>query len=273
MGWFKDKLAAPLLSGGLSLIGDKLNRDSQDKANRQNAELQREFARMGIRWKVEDATAAGIHPLIALGASGYSASPSYVGSQSNTLSNFGQDISRSIGSTMTAQERLEARLRAENMGLQNDLLRKQINSISSPGNPPMPSGGTDNFIGGQGDSGVMLVRPSERISHAPGRLAQEMGARPDVSYSRTDTGLVPMIPQGLSESLEDDMVGKILWRIRNQLYPNVTGTGSPPKSQLPSWANSWRWDRLSQEWRPAVLGGPRSLKGRIYDSFRYKRGR
>lgn len=253
MGLFS-KLS-PFIAPGIGLIGDLLsgkeNREAARRANDQNDALQREFAQMGIRWKVEDARAAGIHPLIALGAQGYSASPSHItesAGRGNALSNFGQNISRSVRATMTDQERLENTLRLENMRLNNDLLIKQLNN--QPTNPPMPTGGTDNFVPGQGDSGTMLVVPAKRTSHAPGRPAQEAGARPDVSYSRTDTGLVPVIPEGLSESMEDDLVGQLLWRIRNQVMPNITGSSKPPKSQLPPGKNRWRWHRFKQQWEP-----------------------
>lgn len=268
MGWGAI-LGPAAVSGGFNFIGGELDRQHQermasrerramDAANAANAAMQKEFAQMGIQWKVEDARKAGIHPLAALGASttGFSPSFSFPASsssrhpQSDTFRAMGQDFSRAISATMTPQQRLEERERLENMELQNELLRKQIDNISRPGNPPLPSGGTDNFMGGQGDSGVMLVKPAERTAHAPGRPSQEMGARPDVSYSRTDTGLTPVIPQGLSESMEDDIVGKLLWRMRNQILPNFGASGRPPLNQLPEGARRWRWSHTGQEWRP-----------------------
>lgn len=268
-------VGATLLSGGAELWEGHRNRRAQREINDQNAQLQREFARMGITWRVEDARRAGIHPLAALGASGASASPSYqLGAPDDSVSrgihNMGQNLSRSMKATLSPQERLENEYRLENMRLNNELLRGQVIRDRQPGNPPLPSGGTDNFIGGQGDSGTMLVVPSKRTAHAPGRPAQEAGARPDVSYSRTDSGLVPVIPQGLSESMEDDTVGKILWRIRNQVMPNLSGRGAPPKSQLPNGYNHWRWDKLTQEWRPAK-NNKRSFGREIYEKFRYGR--
>lgn len=262
---------------GAQLVGDYLNNqaaedegrrnrqfqaDQTTLVNKQNADLQREFAKNGIRWRVQDAESAGLHPLAALGAVTPGATPSFqigdtsvarskkslYGTMANTL---GQNISRAVQATSTQDERIENRLRQENMGLQNDLLRRQILNLDNPNNPPMPVGGSPNFMGGQGDSGVMLVKPSERTASAPGRPAQEAGWRPDVSYSRTDSGLSPVIPQGLSESMEDDMVGKVLWRMRNQVMPNFGEGGRPPSSQLPRGATRWRWSHSRQEWQPA----------------------
>lgn len=65
------------MSGGASLLGGALSSRGQARANEQNAALQREFAQYGIRWKVADAKAAGLHPLYAIGAVSPSAQASY----------------------------------------------------------------------------------------------------------------------------------------------------------------------------------------------------
>lgn len=72
-------LMGGLISAGASLLGGALNNRAQEKnLNNANAfsatqsgldrNLQREFARYGLRWRVNDARAAGLHPLAALGA-------------------------------------------------------------------------------------------------------------------------------------------------------------------------------------------------------------
>lgn len=104
-----------------------------------NAEMQREFAQQGIRWKVADAKAAGIHPLAALGTNTVSFSPVSVGSDFGSM---GQDISRAVNATRTATERDDAYTAAvksldiENKGLQNQLLASQIRKINQTGTPP-----------------------------------------------------------------------------------------------------------------------------------------
>lgn len=78
-----------------AVAGSLLNKRSQDKASEQqqqahddsvaaqermneaNLNAQREFAQHGIRWKVEDAKAAGLHPLFGAGLTGASFSPSF----------------------------------------------------------------------------------------------------------------------------------------------------------------------------------------------------
>lgn len=251
------------LGGGLDFYQAEKNREAAKDANRrseamarENMAIQREFAQHGIRWKVEDAIRAGIHPLAALGTNTQGFSPVSVAftpetdDRAGSFSRMGQNLMQSYMATANADERMASKLRLENMALQNDLLRSQITSINNPKNPPVPVAGSDNFLSGQGDSGTMLVKPSERTASAPGRPAQEAGWRPDVSYSRSDTGLVPVIPQGLSESMEDDFIGKILWRVRNQLMPNIGLGGRPPKGMLPRGYDHWKWNRWMQEWRP-----------------------
>src|SRR5687768_7186728 len=78
--------------------------------------MQKEFAQMGIRWRAEDAKAAGLHPMAAIGGSGAGFTPSGVvvgvdNSRSEFLSRTGQNISRAINATRTFEERLEERLR------------------------------------------------------------------------------------------------------------------------------------------------------------------
>jgi hypothetical protein len=71
-------IAGPAIaSAAAGIIGGKIsNRDARKQVAQQEA-IQREFAQYGIRWKVADAKAAGLHPLYATGAAGASYTPSY----------------------------------------------------------------------------------------------------------------------------------------------------------------------------------------------------
>lgn len=86
-----------------SLIGGGI---ASNNANKQY-EMQKEFAQNGIRWKVADAKAAGIHPLAALGAQTFSYNPVAVGDNgiSDALSQMGQGIDRAVAAKQTAEER------------------------------------------------------------------------------------------------------------------------------------------------------------------------
>lgn len=89
-----------------NIAGALIGKDSARDAAGLNRDMQREFAQKGIRWKVEDARAAGIHPLAALGASTSSFTPVFQGdSLGQAIAQSGQDIQRSINATRTADER------------------------------------------------------------------------------------------------------------------------------------------------------------------------
>jgi len=112
--------------------------DNRIAANRATEEYEREkeFAQMGIRWKVADAKAAGLHPLAALGAQTHSYAPqnAFVSSAPYLadFSKMGQYINRATGAGITEEERRikDAQVRreeadAEYAELRNaDLMRK-----------------------------------------------------------------------------------------------------------------------------------------------------
>lgn len=92
--------AAPIIGGLLS------NKQSADN-KAEDVALQREFAQNGIRWKVADAKAAGLHPLHALGAStaSYTPSISVTDGLGNAMSEAGQGLGRAINAQQTQSER------------------------------------------------------------------------------------------------------------------------------------------------------------------------
>lgn len=153
-----------LIGAAASIAGGVLGKSSADKANAvaqaqaaRNEALQREFAQQGIRWKVEDAKAAGIHPLYALGAQTTAYSPVSVGhvadnSLGQGIAAAGQDISRAVDATRTAPERVAAReltrLQLEGLSLDNDIKRatyaSSIARLNQATNPPIPAIGPFN---------------------------------------------------------------------------------------------------------------------------------
>lgn len=58
--------------------GEWFGEDRPDEQRQQNVHLQKEFAQNSIQWRVNDAKAAGLHPLYGVGASGTSYSPNAV---------------------------------------------------------------------------------------------------------------------------------------------------------------------------------------------------
>jgi hypothetical protein len=117
---------------------EEANRINRRYANK-NIALQKKFAKRGIRWKVRDATKAGLHPLAALGAQTHSFAPVSAGQQAYTgqasaYSQAGQDIGGSIQANMPTavaqrkQDAAMANLALERAGLENQLLKAQIAS-------------------------------------------------------------------------------------------------------------------------------------------------
>lgn len=146
-----------VISAGASLIGGLMNRSAAKDAQaanermaEKNIKLQKQFAQEGIRWKVQDAEAAGIHPAFALGANTNSFTPvNYSATADNSMGNaiasMGQDIGSAVNRTRTAGERVDAftqaarKLSLTKGALENELLASQIAKLKASANPPMPS--------------------------------------------------------------------------------------------------------------------------------------
>lgn len=178
----------PAIGAAANVIGGLFGRDAQKDANAanaaaaaQNIKMQKEFAQKGIRWRVEDAREAGIHPLYALGAQTASFSPVNVGAVAETglasgIANAGQDISRAVNATRTQPERDAAvsktiqDLQLTKAGLENELLASQIAKLKSSINPPMPTIGGENVSLPEGklDDRTPLVAGHKKLNLHPG---------------------------------------------------------------------------------------------------------
>ena len=119
----------------------------------QNIANQKEFAQQGIRWKVADAQAAGLHPLAALGAQTSSFSNVVGGNYDIPKTDFGgmgQDIGRAIDAGSTQAERSDRMGQAiartaqvfslEKMNLENEVLKNQVALTRAQLAPPLPAG-------------------------------------------------------------------------------------------------------------------------------------
>lgn len=134
------------ITGAAKVAGYFIDRNDRKKAAQANENLQREFAQNSIRWRVEDAQRAGIHPLYALGAPTIAGVGQSVGGGAvEALSSASQDISRAVNATRTAPERETAfqktvqELTLTKAGLENELLASKIAQLKASINPPMPS--------------------------------------------------------------------------------------------------------------------------------------
>lgn len=264
MGFGFDDIIQPVIGGVFDYYNDEQNRDAQDRANRQNYEMQKEFAQHGIRWRVDDARAAGLHPLAAVGASPASASPSYTAFQSDLLSNMGQNINRAINATRTQRERDEEmhRLQIEGARLDNQYKQVLIKNAQVT-NPPFPSNDLGINLPGQSSSSSSMIEqiPVPRTASTPGRPYQDFGHVADYGYARTPYGLSIIPSRDIKERIEDQIIPETAWSIRNNLLPNFSKNFPTPKTKdypLPKHMRdkgykSWRWSFTMQQFVPSRL--------------------
>lgn len=98
-------IAGAAIAAGASALGGALSNRANRKAMARQEAFQREFAQHGVRWRVEDAKQAGVHPLYALGAQLPSASPMVIpDSMGPALSEAGQSLGSAVASRQTPQE-------------------------------------------------------------------------------------------------------------------------------------------------------------------------
>lgn len=240
-----------LIGGGLSLLGTFLGNQQRTEGQNKEIELQKEFAQNGLRWKIEDAERAGIHPLAALGATGASYSPVGLGGN-DTAAGFsaaGDSIARAVDATRTTGEKAGAYqktvqdLTLQRMGLENELLGSQIAQIRQGGmRPSFPTGTPiDDAI----PASLIESKPMER--HGWDGSNREPGAIPDVGWAKTATGYTPIRSQDMTQRLEDDAIGTILWHMRNNVAPQF-GFADPPFPPGLDRQN-FKWNSFANEWQ------------------------
>lgn len=278
--------------GGIAgLIGSRQSQANASRLNELNYQHQKEFAQNGIRWKVVDAKAAGLHPLAALGASTAQYTPATALGDSpdwSFLADVGQSIGRAVDAKRTQQERVEQQqkqdaafaLKAENQKAENDLIRAQTASIqqdmvlrqakaaeqavrTQQQVPAMPSLGRDgSVIAGQGDAtspAGIEAKPAEIVVNDPQTRTAEAGSHPDKRWLRTSTGgYQPVRSEAAQNALEDDIVGSFRYDMRNGLANMANSQdNAPPRAFLPDGGRGnyfWFWDGVLGEWYPVKVG-------------------
>jgi type II secretory pathway pseudopilin PulG len=91
-------VAGSLVSGIFGKKAAKKSSAATAAANQANRDMQYDFAKNSIQWKTEDARKAGLHPLAALGAQGYSPTIGQMAdtSEAQALSQAGANIGNAI---------------------------------------------------------------------------------------------------------------------------------------------------------------------------------
>lgn len=249
--------------------GSKINARAAKWASRQNLKYQRQFAKHGIRWRARDAIKAGIHPLAALGAQTTSFSPSFVSGnpgdgmieagriQAAGADSMGQAIGRAASAFGDIDDRNQQylmkmqELQLQNATLNNAVLASQVANLNQPGNPP-PSPTNRWLVDGQGQttlgrSGLVQDQPLQRIASDPSKPFSEPGAVTDLGWTKTNSGLAPVMSKDAKERLEEDWIGGLTWNLRNRLLQNLQ-VGLTPPYDAPA-GKHWKYNPLKQEYQ------------------------
>lgn len=230
-----------------------------------NVDWQREFAQNGVRWRVEDAKAAGLHPLFALGMQGASFTPSAIVGRDDVGSRFaehGQDLSRAMHAMTTTNERASnviTQLAITRAELENDLLRARIAQLNSPGTGP----GLPGYEVGRAAVSPVTVEPLELNATDPGRPSKEAGYVSDFTFVDTGTGLQPVSSKDMKDRIEDNLIPEIMQAFRNNFLPNFPGQFRDRVRPDPYIHDSyngrpvygWNWDYMTQQFVPVYDRG------------------
>lgn len=200
-------------TGGQGWLGDF------SQAGQRNTEYlrQKEFAQHGIQWRVEDAKAAGLHPLFALGGGGAAYAPQPVGFSDrgsglgDSISAAGQALSGVVGRVETPEQKQmkalavkesEARVgkdEAQAAYYWSMAMREYQQDQGQPGFPTVlgsglrPGGGSVDGVTvpsrlqyAPGNTDAISIKPNEVTSSREGMSFATPGVKP--GWDRMDLG-------------------------------------------------------------------------------------
>lgn len=263
-----------IAGGAASVIGDIYSAEANKDMAESSANLQTQFAKKGIRWKVKDALAAGVHPLYAMGAQTHSFSPMAVGDTSagTALSNLGQSMSRAAMASSTQDEKTlaalsirQAEANLEGQHLENQYKQKQLDQIGLS-KPALP--GSPNFIPGQGNSGSVTTKPMEKIASDPTQLESEPYWINSIGWENIGGGAFAPTQSSDIKQRNEDAPGEYMHFLRNNIAPNFGKRFESPPPWPAKKGHTWRWSAYRQAYReypnekriPYKSGGFRTQK-------------
>lgn len=270
--------AASLAGDALGFLGSSSANASANANAQAQLQLQREIAernfkfqldaaQQGIRWKVADAQAAGIHPIYALGAPTFSPSPVSISGvdiprddSHQYLRSMGQNLGRAIAATQTEEERkfsayemIRQQQELEKGSLENDLIRSQIRRNDAATGPSFPAIRGASPMASQGDVrkyGAFdptapevnnSVPGAAYITAGPGHPSADMIRMPDGGYMPA-----PAKPLNIDEATSP---GWLTWMWQHKILPFFDNkTGAPPRHLLPEGAYKWTYHLGT--WKP-----------------------
>ncbi len=232
--------AATAFSGAAGMQGgDDNSHITNARIWQANMDWQREMATSGVKMRVEDAQAAGVHPLAALGGNLASGPTVQAGDLRSSSGMPGQDISRGIMATMTAYERGKV-VAKEMESKELDIEAKKLNLLRMKRelNPPLAS---HSEMPGLTGSGYVNEMPLQRVHSMPGNPGREVGAVPDAGFSRSTGGLSVLPSRDVKERIEDQIIPETMWAIRNYVLPILRGYRRRPRAGTLRPPRGMRW--------------------------------
>lgn len=220
------KIGGDLLGAHFQEESNEDARTLQRETTAVNNQLQKDFAQQGVRWRVEDAKAAGLHPLFALTGQGAQFTPSAISIDGRSptgdaFSRAGQHLGEALQRQENAKE-ATARLRVNEAlaaaNIEKDLAQANYyNSMAARtrngATPTMPDMGDGaGWVGGSGSvvhqgasNTPMLDRreivPSQNVSASSNDTAVESGGSPHwKQYTLDNSGLTIQLPAGSGPS-------------------------------------------------------------------------
>lgn len=277
-------------SSGSSAVQQNMmqNWRNDDLANAErNRQMQYEFAKNGIRWRVEDAKAAGIHPLAALGAATTSASPIAIGPAygvaedrnysrgpdiGSSLKDMGQGLGRAVAATQTKVERQltafelmrqEQQIRSGDLDIAIKGAQLAKLTQQSQNGPGLPTDVSSARIPGSTGTGVYEAEPPKVLNPDPNHQGYTAGpATPNATWQRAPSGDVYSVPHKDLQMDEFSSPGYVTWMIHNKVLPYISqryrDAARPSNALLPPGAVAWRLGAPGLGWVPVYRSIPDS---------------
>lgn len=248
-------IGGALIGVGGSLIGGLMGQEGAreqaevaERNNARNIEMQKEFAKNGLTWKIEDAKKHGISPLAAIGSQSANSFQPTSTTAINTkehmgsaIANSGQDLGKAFVQSQHRQDllnqqqgtELDLKIKEAQYGL--ILAQTQALGPRTPTNPAI-NPNLDKYATKSPEATITWYpQPNGRIMALPSKEA--------------------------TEALENDVPASMSFQSQRALgafNPNVAGSGA----ELPKGFDYWERDGLFM-WKPAKFNIPDSERLKI----------
>lgn len=278
---------------GGTWLNYSLQKKADADARREQYWKDKEFAQHGVRWRVEDARKAGLHPLAALGISPAQGSTAFAGDHTSAHGGLSEGLSQ-LGSKFDKKDPYTEKLKKLDLRKKNlelRILEKELENMGVGEGPRTDSLGnliTDSKgnltgmdsqrINGESDPSVKRIVPEKAVIHGnreggigAGEQWLNMG---DGSYKSTysQTGSEPM-----ESSIQDkiNVEGKRIWnQFKNEFYVKFHKAKGAEATfqrirddmprQSPGKGKEWRYDHIWDDWYPVKKGTGGSWSRLLY---------